>query len=172
MRSVSLLPQELGCAQEQACTHLPAQHICPLVAKDWKVAIRLNPVAVCIPNDCFRCRANDKLLLKSGCRIYYHTLSIGIGLQAIVCHHSALLCKTLHMVGLTAEERLRDKQWEIGIHVACGLKHIIELTLHLLPDCISVGLNHHAASHCRLLCKVGFHNKFIIPLRVIVGSLG
>ena len=84
---------------------------------------------------------------------------------------SALLGKTLDVVGLTAEKRLGNQQGEIGVlHTSC-LEHIIEPALHLFPDGIAIGLDDHTSAHCRLLGEVGFHHQFIIPLRVIIGSL-
>ena len=37
--SVTLLPEELGGAEEHACTHLPTEHVRPLVDQDGKITI-------------------------------------------------------------------------------------------------------------------------------------
>ena len=36
---VAFLPKEFCCAEEQACAHFPAEHVCPLVHEQWEVAI-------------------------------------------------------------------------------------------------------------------------------------
>ena len=56
---VAFLPKELRRAQEGPCAHLPAHHVAPLVAHQRQVAVRVNPVLVCVPDDGFRRRAYD-----------------------------------------------------------------------------------------------------------------
>ena len=75
------------------------------------------------------------------------------------------------MIGLAAEERLGDKQREIGVLHARCLEHVIELALHLFPNGVAIGLDDHAATHCGLFGEIGLHNQFVIPLRVVIGSL-
>lgn len=53
MSGVSFLPQEFGSTQEKTGTHFPTENVCPLITKNRQVTIRLNPVFICIPDDCF-----------------------------------------------------------------------------------------------------------------------
>ena len=53
MSRMTFLPQELSSTQEQACTHLPTHHVCPLIAEDRQVAIALDPVLISVPDDGF-----------------------------------------------------------------------------------------------------------------------
>ena len=87
-------------------------------------------------------------------------------------HYGTFLCKTLDMFSLTAEVRLWDKQWEVGILHTSLLEHSVKHALHLFPDSIAVRLDHHTATHSRLLCEVGLYNQVVIPLRVVLGTAG
>ena len=99
-------------------------------------------------------------------------LPSGAFFQTMVCYYCTLLCKTFHMFRFTAEERLRNQQRKIGIHVSRFLKHIVQLTLHFLPDSVSVRFDHHTATHSRLFCQIGLHHQLIIPLRIILAAFG
>ena len=171
MSCVPLLPQELGCAQEQACAHFPAEDVAPLVDQQGQVAVRLYPVAEGVPDDGFARGANDELFFKLCFGVHNHTLALGIGFQAIVCNHCTFLGKALHVVGLFAQKRLGNEKREIGILHASLFKHVVKPALHFFPYGISIWLDDHAASYGRLLGQVGFHNQFVVPLRVVVGSL-
>src|SRR5574344_1827451 len=151
--SVSLLPQKFGSAEERTGTHLPAKHIGPLVAKDRKVTIRVNPILISIPNDCFRSRSDDEFLLQLGSRVNHNLRTILIHLQTVVGDYRALLGKTLNVFGLLAEKRLGDKQRQIGIDVTSFLKTAIKLSLHLLPDSIAIRLDYHTASYSRIFSQ-------------------
>ena len=164
---VALLPKELSRTEEQACTHLPTHHVSPLVTQDRQVPIRLDPVAVCIPDNGLRSRSDDQLLLQFRSGIDHDTRSILIGFQAIVSHHCALLSESLDMLRLFAEERFRDQQGEIGVDMACLLEFIIEYALHLFPNRIAIGLDHHATTHSGVLSQISLDNQILIPLRVI-----
>ena len=101
---MSLLPQELGSTQEEACAHLPAHNVGPLVAEDRQVAVRRDPVLVRIPDDGLRRGTHDKLLLEACCRVYDDTLALLVVLEAVVGDHGALLGEALDVAGLAREE--------------------------------------------------------------------
>ena len=168
---MALLPQKLARAQEGARAHLPAHHVAPLVAHQGQVAVGVDPVLIGIPDDGLGGGADDELLLEAGVGVHHHTLAVGVVLEAVVSDHGALLGEALHVLGLAAEERLGDEQGEIGVLVAGGLEHGVELALHLLPDGIAVGLDYHAAAHGRLLGQASLVDQLVIPLRIIIGSL-
>ncbi len=87
-------------------------------------------------------------------------------------HYGALFGKAFHMFGFTTKKRLWYQQREVGVLYAGFLEHPVEFTLHFFPDGIAVGLDDHASSHRRLFGKVGFYNEVVVPLRIVVGSLG
>ena len=64
------------------------------------------------------------------------------------------------------------RRGEIGVLHARFLEHSVKSLLHALPYGITVGLDDHAAAHRRLLGKVGLDYQVVVPLRVVVGSLG
>ena len=99
---MAFLPQELSRTKEQASTHLPAHHVRPLVAQDRQVAVRLNPVTVCIPYNGLRSRANDQFLFQFSCRIYDNPRTVMICLQTIVSNHGALLGEPFYVLSFFA----------------------------------------------------------------------
>ena len=115
MGSVPLLPEELGSTQEETRTHLPTHHITPLVAENRQVAVRRDPVLVGAPDDGLRSRTDDQLFLQLCLRIDYYAFAIGVVHQAVMGHDCTLFGETFHMLRLTAEERFRNQEGEIGI---------------------------------------------------------
>ena len=79
-------------------------------------------------------------------------------------YYSAFLGESCNVLGFTAEETLWDEKGEIGVLHTCFLEHSVEDMLHFFPDCVSVGLDYHAASYGRLFGQIGFHNNIVIPL--------
>ena len=171
MGGVALLPEELTGAQEGTGAHLPAHDVAPLVAHEGQVAPRLYPVFVGVPDDGLGSGAYDKFFFELGSRVDHYPIVGVVGLQAVVCHHGAFFCKTLYMLGLAREERLRDKEGEIGVLRTRLLEHGVELVLHFLPYSIAVGLDDHASADGRLLGEVGLDDEVVIPLTVVVSTL-
>ena len=101
---MAFLPQELGGTQEQAGTHLPAEYVCPLVAQDRQVPVRVYPILIGVPNDSFRSGTNDEFLFQLCSRVYHYTATVRIVLQTIVCHYGALFGKAFYVLRFAAEE--------------------------------------------------------------------
>ena len=143
---VTFLPEELSGAQEEAGAHLPAYDVRPLVAEDRQVTVGLDPALVRIPDNGLGGRAHDELFLELSLRVD-DDAPVRAGLQAVVGDDGALLSKALDVVGLLAEEALRDEEGEVCVVVTRFLKHVIELALHALPDSVAVGLDDHTAAY-------------------------
>ena len=167
---MTFLPEELTGAEERTCTHLPAHHVTPLVAHQWKVAPRLDPVLICVPDDGLAGRTDNQFFLQLGSGINHHTTLIFSSLQTIVGNHGAFLGKAFYMLCLFGEERLGDEQREVGILCTCLLEHQVKLMLHLLPDSVAIGFDDHTAAHCRLLSEVGLYDQVVVPLTIVVGT--
>ena len=172
MSGMPLLPKELGGTQEQARAHLPAHHIAPLIAQDRQVSVTGNPVLVGGPDNGLRGRSDNQLLLQPRIGVHDNTLACGVVFQTVVRNHGALFRKALHMLRLTAQERLRDEQGEIGVLHAFRLETLVEVRLNGFPYRIAVGLDNHATAHRGLLCKVCFYYQFVVPLRVVFATRG
>ena len=86
-------------------------------------------------------------------------------------NNCTFLGEALHMLCLTSEEALRDKQWEIGVLDAELLEFLVELALDLFPYSVAVRLYNHAAANRRGLCQVGFHHQVVVPLGVVLRPL-
>ncbi len=130
----------------------------------------MYPVLVCVPDYCLGSRADYQFLLKACGRIHHHSVAFRVVLEPVVGYHGAFLGKAFHMVGFAAEERFRDEEREICVLVPCGFEHVVELTLHLFPDCIAIRLDHHTAAHGRLFGQISFDNQLVVPLGVVVGT--
>ena len=170
MGRVAFLPEEFAGAEEWTCTHLPAHHVTPLVAHQGQVAPRLNPVLIGVPDNGLRSGADDEFLFQLGGGIDLHAALVFLRTQTVVGHHGALLGESLHVFGFPRKKTLRNQQWEIGVLGTSFLEHHVQLVLHLLPNGIAIRFNDHTSTHGRLLGKVGFHDKIVIPLTVIVSS--
>ena len=168
---MTFLPQEFGSTQEQTGTHFPTNYICPLVYKDRQVAVRLNPVAVGVPDYGFGSRTDNEFLLELCLRVNFNSSLVGIGAQTVMSYNRAFLCKTFNMVGFTAEERLWNKQRKICVCVTCFLEHAVQNVVHFFPYRITVRLDNHTTSNCGLFRQICLNNKLVVPLRIILRSL-
>ena len=130
----------------------------------------MDPVLICAPDDGFRCGAYDEFFFQTCFGIYNHATAFGVVLEAIVCHYGTFLGEAFHMLGFTAEERFWYQEGKVGVLHTCFLEHAVEGLLHLFPDGVAVGFDHHAAADCRLLGEVGFYHKLIVPLRVVLAT--
>ena len=86
-------------------------------------------------------------MVQFGSRIYDNTRTVLCILQTVVSNYSTLFGKSFYVLSFTAKVRFRDKQREISVHVAGFLKHIVQLTLHFLPNGVSVRLDNHTSTH-------------------------
>ena len=164
---MALLPQELRGSKEETGTHLPSYHVAPLVAHNGQVSPGGYPIFIGIPDDSFRGRAYDEFLFQFCRGVHYHTVAVRAVHKPVVSYNCALLCKAGHVLCLAAEERLWNKEGEIGVLCARSLELIIQNPLHLFPYSIAVRLDYHTSSYCRLFCKICLEYKVVIPLRVV-----
>ena len=98
--------------------------------------------------------------------------AVGADFQAMMGDDSAFLGEPFDVSRLLLEIAERNKQRKIGIFVAGGLDHRIQLALDIFPDAVSPWLDHHAASDFRVFRKVGGANDLLIPLGKIFGPSG
>ena len=130
----------------------------------------MYPFTIRIPNRGLGGGANDELFLQPGSRIDHNTVSIGIGLQAVVGDHSTLFGKTLHVFGLLRQERLGDKHGEVDILHTGFLETFVKGLLNALPDGITIRLDYHTAAHVGLFGQIGLDHQLIIPLGIVFAS--
>ena len=79
----------------------------------------------------------------------------------------ALLRETLDVRGFLLEERQRDEQREVRVHVARRLEHVVEGALHVLPERVAPRPDDHAAAHGRVLGEVRAGDDLLVPLGVV-----
>ena len=85
-------------------------------------------------------------------------------------HHGTFLGETFYVFSLAGKETLWNQQGEIGVLRTCFLEHSVQLVLHLLPDGVAIRLDDHTSTYGRLFSEVGFHDKIVIPLTIIVSA--
>src|SRR5262249_37027615 len=72
------------------------------------------------------------------------------------------------MLRLARQEAAGDKEWEVGILMTCRLDTCVHGLLHVLPDCIAVRLDRHAAANRRVIGQTRLVDDIEIPLCEIV----
>jgi hypothetical protein len=146
---VTLLPQELGGAQEQPCHLLPADHVRPLVDEDRQVAPRLDPFGVHRTDDGFGGGPHHEPLFER----------FGTTLR----HPSHLRSEAFHVLRFFHQQAFGNEQRKVGIDVAGGLEAPVERLLHQLPDGVSVRPDHHAPFHGRIVGQFGAADHVDVP---------
>jgi len=61
---------------------------------------------------------------------------------------------------------------EVRVDVPGVLEQFVETALHLLPDRVPGGLDHHATAHVAVVGQSGLFHDVEVPLRVIGGAFG
>ena len=168
VRGVTLLPEELHRAQEQARTHLPANHVRPLVEQNRQVAPGLDPAAVRIPDDRLARRPDDQVLLQAGVGVRDQPLSVVRHLEPGVRDDGALLGEAFYVLGLASQEGLRDEDGEIRVLVPRLFEHPVEHALHILPERVAVGTDDHAAPDGGVVRELGAPDDVQVPLRIVL----
>ena len=158
--SVSFLPKELGRPQKNARPHLPADDVAPLIDQNRQIAIALDPLRVARADDRFRSRPNDQWL---GERTRRNKFAFGVRLEPAVSNNRAFLCETLNMFGFLREITQRNEEREIGVAMAGGAKHRVEMMLHVFPDAVAPRANDHATADIGRFRHRGGPDHLLIP---------
>ena len=95
--------------------------------------------------------------------------ALAVGLQPMVRHDGAFLGEPFDVLRLFLQEAHRDEQREVGVLVARGLEHRVELALDVLPDRKAPRLDDHAAADVGVLGQVGRFDDLLVPLGIILG---
>src|SRR6266700_3623735 len=166
VNGVTFLPKKFARPQKEARPHFPADNVCPLVDQNGKVAIRLYPLCIARSDNRFRCWPNHQRL-GQGAR--WPQLSVRIGLESTVGNDGAFLCEAFDVLSFLREITQWNEKWEVGIAVSGRTKHGVELPLHIFPDTVSPGADHHAAAYIRGLGQLRSADNLLVPFRKIVG---
>ncbi len=158
VRGMALLPKELGRAQEQARTHLPAHDVGPVVHRHRQVAIAVDPLREEAVDDRLAGRADDDGFFK--------LLATGVG------HDGELRAEALDVLRLTLDKALGDQQGEVGVLNAHRLDAVVELALDQLPDRVGPRANDHRSAHGPVVGQLGLGNEILIPAGEVLGLRG
>ncbi len=164
---VTFLPEELGGPQEQACAHLPTDHVRPLIDQQGQVAVAFDPLREAVADDGLRGRTDDERFFEFAGGL---EAALPIVFETVVCDDRALLGESLHVLGFFFQEALGDEQREVGVAVAGVFETLVERALDVFPDGVAPGLDHHASAHRGSLGQVGGTHHLLVPLGVVFGS--
>lgn len=79
------------------------------------------------------------------------------------CDECQLWRESLHVVRLLLKETVGDELREVGILVARLLEPCIQVRLHALPQCVTVGADDHGATHRAIVGKLGLPHDVQVP---------
>src|ERR1700676_897258 len=121
---MSFLPQILCSPKKKPGPHLPTDHVGPLINQQWKIAVRLDPGFISIPNDGFTRWPYNEFFFQFGFRVYDNTTTVWIIFQPVMGNNRTFLCEPFHMRCFPAKKTFGYKEWEIGIFMSCIFKHL------------------------------------------------
>jgi len=149
MGRVAFLPEKLGGSQKQPGPELPADHVGPLVQQHREIPVALDPLRQHRVDDRFGGGTHDQRLLQQ--------------LAAPMGHHGGFGGKSLDVFRFLRQKTLGNEEREIRVLMPGVLEHPVEATLHLLPDGIPVGTDHHAPAHRTVIGEFGAQHEFVVP---------
>src|SRR5688572_6220185 len=82
-------------------------------------------------------------------------------------NNGTLFCKSFCILFFRFKQALWYKQGKISILVPGILKHLVELSLHILPKRIAIRLNNHTTTHRTVICQSCLYNQVVVPLGII-----
>src|SRR6476660_10215765 len=82
-------------------------------------------------------------------------------------NHGTFLGEAFDVLSFLGEITQRNEQGKIGVAVAGGANHRVELTLHVFPDPVAPRTNDHATAHVRRLGQFSDANHLLVPRRKI-----
>src|SRR4029453_152869 len=165
---MTLLPEKFSRPQKQPRPHFPTDDVCPLIDEDRQIPVRLHPSRVAGADDSFRSGPDHKRLRQRTGRFH---LSIPVDFQAGVRDDGAFFGEAFNVFRFLGEITQRNEKWEISIAMASGAKHGVELTLHVFPNSVTPGSNHHATAYVRGLSQLRRAVSLLIPLwKVLVAA--
>src|SRR5438309_730377 len=94
---------------------------------------------------------------------WFH-LSILVHFQASVRDNGAFFGEAFDVFRFLREIAQRNEEWEIGVAMTSGTKHGIQLTLHVFPNPVTPGSNHHATAYVGGLGQLRRADRLLIPL--------
>ncbi len=166
---VSLLPKEFRGSEEQSRAHFPADDVGPLIDQDGEIAIGLDPFGIGGSDDRFAGGSYDQRFFK---RTGRSQSSFAIRFETVVGDDCALLGEPFDVFRFLFEETHRDKEWEVGVLVTGFFEHPIECPLHVFPESVAPGLDHHAPADGAILCQVSSADDLLIPFGIVFATGG
>ena len=153
MHCMSLLPEELGGAEERTGRLFPTYHVYPLIIKLGKVSVGVDYILEVVAEKCLGSGANHQSFRKS--------------ILTADCNHSALGSEARYVILFLLEKALGDKHRHIDIFVSECLESGVKLLLYIFPDSVAVGADDHASLYARIVNQLCLLYYVGIPLSKI-----
>ena len=150
VHSVTLLPEELGGAEERTGGLFPTNNVAPLVVELRQVAVGLNDILVVLAEKSLGGRTDDK--------------SFGELVLSADGYDRALGSKARNVIGFLLQKRLGDEHRHIYVLVTELLELGVKDALDILPDRVSVGADDHTSLNARIVNQLRFLYNVGIPL--------
>ena len=151
---MSLLPQELGGAQEQPGSQLPAHDVGPLVDEKREVAVALDPLG--------EVRVDDGLARGPDHHRFLELLAATMG------DDGQFGTESFDVLGLAPQVALGDEQREVGVGHPGRLDPAVDLGLHPLPDGVAVGADDHGPPDRPVVGQFGLGHDVLVPAGEVV----
>ena len=150
VHGVTLLPQELGGAQEGTGGLFPSDDVAPLVVELGQVAVGLDHRLEVLAEERFGGGADGKTL--------------GELVLAAKCYPRALGRKSLNVILFLLEKAFGDKHGHVNILVTERLEARVKILLNVFPNCIAVGTDDHASLDAGVVNQLCFFYNVGEPL--------
>ena len=87
-------------------------------------------------------------------------------------HNRHLGRETLDMFSLFLKEAFGNQHGKICVLMSRCLEHVVQGTLHFLPNRVTVGTNDHAPFNRSVICQLSRGDHVGIPACIVVFPLG
>ena len=128
----------------------PSDNVGPLINKNWKISMRLDPVGKGWIHDSLRGRSNSYWFLKITVSVF--------------CYPSNLGFESIKMTFFFFEIFFRDKHWEITVAYSGFFELGIQMTLDLLPNKIRIRLENITSRNIVVVNESSLDDYLRIPL--------
>ena len=61
-------------------------------------------------------------------------------------------------------------KWKVCVLMTGRLEHVVQGSLHVLPQLVAPWLDHHTAAHVRIFGQIGCLDDLLIPLGIVLAA--
>ena len=158
VHGVTFLPEKFGGAQEGTGGLFPADDRAPLIVKLGQVAVGIDDLLVMLAEQGLRGRTDSQTLVELFLTADRHPCAFGR--------------KALNVVFLALQETFGNEHRHVDVLVTGLLEAAVKVSLHELPDRVTVGADHHAALYAGIVNQFRLFDDIGIPFCKILVAAG